>query len=105
MRTMSKHSLGFLALLALMSSQVSAKCAVSWVEVHGRIQCSFEPTDKVLVTLLYSKNQREGLGEETALDLRGNSFGGQVVFDEFSSSHFLTGDRCNRRPMSVLVRL
>jgi hypothetical protein len=92
-------------ILALSSAYLWAKCAVSWVEVHGRVECSFKPDDKVLVALFFSKHQAEGTGEETALDIREGFFQGRVVFDRFSSSHFLTADRCNRRPISVLIRL
>jgi len=82
-----------------------AKCPVAWVAVRGRVQCSFKPDDKVLVTLLFSKHQQEGRGVETALTLEGDSFKGRVVFDRYSSSHFLTGDRCNTVPKFVLIRL
>lgn len=92
-------------LVASLSTYVSAKCPVAWVEVHGRVQCSFKPDDKVLITLLFSKHQEEGMGEETALSLENSSFDGRVVFDMFSSRHFLTGDRCNRRPKLLLIRL
>ena len=92
-------------MLVPVSVYIWAKCAVSWVEVQGRVRCSFKPDDRVLVTLIFSKHQAEGSGEETALNLSEGSFQGRVVFDMLSSSHVLTGDRCNRRPKSVLVRL
>ena len=92
-------------LVVSLSSYTLAKCAVAWVTVRGRVRCSFKPDDKVLVTLLFSKTQQEGRGVETALTLEGDNFKGRVVFDRYSSSHFLTGDRCNTVPKSVLIRL
>ena len=103
--THSRSGITLGLILTLFSGYTWAKCGVSWVEVHGRVHCSFKPDDKILVTLLFSKHQAEGNGEETALNLSEGLFQGRVVFDRLSSSHFLTGDRCKRRPISVLIRL
>jgi len=62
-----------------------AKCATDSVEIRGKVQCSFKPDYKVLVTLLFRKSQPEGFGEETALDLRDDSFQGEIRFDTFTS--------------------
>lgn len=82
-----------------------AKCPTLTAEVHGRIQCSFKPDYKVLVTLIFKKNQIEASAEETALDIHDDSFRGRIGFDTLTSYNPLTGHQCNRRPISVLVRL
>ncbi len=61
-----------------------AKCPTLTAEVHGRVQCSFKSDYKVLLTLIFKKNQPEASAEETALDIQ---------------------HQCNRRPIAVLVRL
>jgi hypothetical protein len=93
------------ALVAGLLVNAWAKCATDSVEIRGQVQCSFKPDYKVLVTLLFKKNQLEGFGEEAALDLRDDSFQGRIKFDTFTSYNPLWGHRCNRRPISVLVRL
>jgi hypothetical protein len=83
-----------------------AKCPNSFVLVHGKIQCTFKPDYKVLVTLIYSEHQKEATGQTAALDIRDGSFSGQVAFSTFVSYNPLTGDHnCGNRPKSVLVRL
>jgi hypothetical protein len=82
-----------------------AKCPTLTAEVHGRVKCSFKPDYKVLLTLLFRKNQVEASAEETALDIHDDSFRGRVGFDTFTSYNPLAGHQCNRRPISVLVRL
>jgi len=75
-------------------------------EVRGRVQCSFKPDYKVLVTLIFKKAQIEGSAEETALDIRQGSFRGRIGFHTFVSYNPLTGDHeCSRRPISVIVRV
>jgi hypothetical protein len=74
------------------------------VKIQGKIQGSFKPDDKVLATFIFVDHQPEAYGEETAIDIHNGTFSGRVVFDTYSSS-FLGGDSCQRRPMSVLVRL
>ena len=53
-----------------------SKCATSSVDVHGELRSSFKPDYKVLVTLIFTKNQREATAEETALDTSDDSFHG-----------------------------
>lgn len=92
-------------ILSLFPSHAWAKCPTLTAEVNGRIQCSFKPDYKVLVTLIFKKNQLEGSAEETALDIHGDAFRGRIGFDTLTSFDPLTGHHCNRRPISVLVRL
>lgn len=82
-----------------------AKCPTLNAEVHGSLACSFRSDYKVLLTLIFRKNQLEASAEETALDIQGNSFRGRIGFDTFTSYNPLTGHQCNRRPIAVLVRL
>jgi len=91
--------------LLSLANPLLAKCPTYSVEIHGKIECSFKPDYKVLVTLIYSDHQREASGEETALDIRDGSFKGEVAFSTFISYNPLTGHNCGRRPKSVLVRL
>lgn len=93
----------FVVLFCLVSPLL-AKCPADFVKIKGRIDCFFEPDDKVFVTLIFSSLQREGSGVETAIDIHEATFSGRLTFDTYSSS-FLTGDRCYRRPKSVLIRL
>src|SRR2546426_3570717 len=81
-----------------------SKCATSSVDVHGELRSSFKPDYKVLVTLIFTKNQREATAEETALDISDDSFHGRVAFNTLTSYDPLTGHHCHRRPMSVLLR-
>lgn len=74
-------------------------------EVHGRVQCSFKPDYKVLVTLIFKKGQIEASAEETALDIHDGSFRGRIGFNTFVSYNPLTGHQCSRRPISIIVRL
>jgi hypothetical protein len=95
-----------LVALLFTSDPVRAKCPRNFVQVHGKIECTFKPDYKVLVTLIYSEHQPEAFGEETALDLRGSSFKGEVAFDTFVSYNPITGGhKCSRKPKGVLVRL
>jgi len=64
-----------------------------------------KPDDKVLATLIFLDRQPEASGEETAIDIHDGRFEGRVAFDTYSSSNLLAGDRCHRRPKSVLIRL
>jgi hypothetical protein len=92
-------------ILAALPPQGLAKCPTLTAEVHGRLQCTFKPDYKILVTLIFRKNQAEASAEETALDIHGNSFRGRIGFNSFTSYHPVTGNhQCNRRPTSILVR-
>ena len=83
-----------------------AKCPTSSVTVNGHLRCSLKADYKVLVTLIFARNQPEASAEETAFDIRDDSFQGRVAFDTFTSYNPLTGHHhCNRRPMSLLLRL
>lgn len=92
-------------LLLSLANPLWAKCPNNFVEVHGKVQCTFKADYRVLVTLIYSEHQREASGEETALDISDGSFKGEVAFSTFISYSPLTGHNCGRRPKSVLVRL
>jgi hypothetical protein len=106
MTATKRHLSSVLAvLIASLSVNAWAKCPTESVEVRGQLRCSFKPDYKVIVTLIYKKNQLEGSGEETALGIHDDSFEGRVKFDSFTSYNPLTGHRCDRRPVSVLVRL
>jgi hypothetical protein len=68
---------GMVLLSVFLLSQASplwAKCADNFVRVRGKVQCTFKPDYKVLVTLIYSDHQKEASGEETALDIHDGSF-------------------------------
>lgn len=105
-RARSHPTIGFLfAIFLSLVSPLWAKCPVYSVEIHGRIECSFKADDKVLVTLVFYDNQLEASGEETAVDIKGDAFSGRVTFDTYSSSSFLSGDKCKRRPKGVIIRL
>ena|ERR1700730_18163139 len=97
--------ISILAVLVLCSPFAWAKCATFSAAILGRVDCPPKLDDRVLVQLIFRKHQGEAAAEETALDTRDGSFHGDVAFDTFSSSNLLSGDRCNRRPISVLVRL
>jgi hypothetical protein len=81
-----------------------AKCPTYSVHVRGKIECSFEPEDKVLATLMFFDHHPEASGE-TSIDVQGAMFSGRLPFDTYSSSRFFGGDKCHRRPESLLVRL
>ena len=93
------------AVLVCLASPLWAKCPVHFVKIKGKIECSFMAEDKVLVTLIFSDRQLAASAEETAIDIHDGTFSGRVAFDTYSSSSFFTGDRCHRRPKSVLIRL
>src|SRR5690349_14390575 len=57
-------------LLLSLANPLWAKCPNNFVEVHGKVQCTFKPDYNLLVMLIYSKHQREASGQETALDMR-----------------------------------
>jgi hypothetical protein len=101
-----KVGLTLCLILSFCTSLAWAKCPTLTAEVYGQIQCTFKPDYKVLVTLIFKKNQLEASAEETALDLHDDSFRGRIGFDTFTSYNPLTGGhQCNRQPTSVLVRL
>ena len=63
-----------LSAMLLTSAAPRAKCPTNFVEVHGKIECAFKPDVRVLVSLIYGDKQKEGVGEEHALDVLGDSF-------------------------------
>lgn len=93
----------FIFLLCL-ANPLWAKCPTYSVQVRGKIECFFEPDDKVLATLIFFDHQPEVSGE-TSIDIRGATFSGRIAFDTYSSSGLFAGDKCHRRPKSLLVRL
>jgi hypothetical protein len=93
------------ALFLFLAYPLWAKCPVHFVQIRGKIECSFKPDDKVLATLIFSDDQPQTFGEETAIDIHDATFSGRVAFDTYSSSGFLSGDKCHRRPKNVLIRL
>jgi hypothetical protein len=107
---MNPSRAGWLPVAVLTVSMFSlhgwAKCPTLTAEVHRHVQCSFKHDYKVLLTLIFKKNQPEASAEETALDIQGDSFRGQIGFDTFTSYNpLMGGHQCNRRPTAVLVRL
>ena len=72
------------------------------MKIHGKIRCTVNPSDKVLVTLIFAKHQLEGSAPEAALDVQGRVFDGEVIFSTNGSNRF---ERCNVQPKEVMVRL
>jgi hypothetical protein len=93
----------FTVLISL-ANPLWAKCPTYSVKVRGKIECFFEPEDKVLATLIFFDHQPESSGE-ISVDVQGAMFSGRVAFDTYSSSGFFHADKCHRRPKSLLVRL
>jgi len=58
----------------------------------------------VLAKLIFFGHQPETSGE-TSIDVQGATFSGRMAFDTYSSSGLFSGDKCHRRPKSLLVRL
>jgi hypothetical protein len=94
-----------LAILLSMVSPLWAKCPTHSVEVRGKIECTFEPDDRVLATLIFSDHQPEAFAEETAIDIHDGTFAGRVAFSTYSSSNLLSEDVCRRHPKSIIIRL
>ena len=90
--------------LLCLANPLWAKCPTHSVQVRGKIQCFFEPGDRVLATLVFFDHQPEASGE-TSIDVHDTMFSGRLAFDTYSSSGFFGGDKCHRRPQSLLVRL
>jgi hypothetical protein len=90
--------------LMCLANPLWAKCPTYSVQVRGKIECFFEPDDKVRATLIFFDHQPETSGE-TSIDVQGAMFSGRIAFDTYSSSGLLSGDKCHRRPKSLLVRL
>ncbi|HEY4817534.1 MAG TPA: hypothetical protein VIH67_08880 [Candidatus Acidoferrum sp.] len=91
--------------LIFLANPLWAKCPTYSVQVRGKIECSFDQDDKVLATLIFFDHQPEASGEETAIDIHDGTFSGRVAFNTYSSAGFLSGDKCYRRPKSMLIRL
>src|SRR5258705_373718 len=51
--------------LLSLANPLLAKCPTYSVEIRGKIECSFKPDYKVLVTLIYSEHQREASGRDS----------------------------------------
>src|SRR5580704_15782092 len=90
--------------LICLANPLWAKCPTYSVQVRGKIDCFFEPADKVLATLIFFDHQPDASGE-TSKDVQGAMFSGCMAFDTYSSAGLLGGDKCHRRPKSLLVRL
>jgi|SRR6516162_2254023 hypothetical protein len=73
-------------ILLCLVTQLWAKCPTPYVEIRGKIQCSFKPDDKILATLIFHDHQLEGSGEQAAFDIRGDIFGGRIAFNTYSCS-------------------
>ena len=104
----SSRTAGFIfvfVFLIFLANPLPAKCPTNTVQIRGRIECSFKPDDKVLVTLIFFDRQPEASGEETAIDIHGGTFDGRVAFNTSSSYNPLAGDVCHRHPKSALIRL
>src|SRR5206468_7477466 len=80
--------------LIFLANPLWAKCPTYSVQVRGKIECSFDPDDKVLATLIFHDHQPEASGEETAIDIHKGTFSGRVAFNTYSSSGFWSGDKC-----------
>jgi hypothetical protein len=93
------------AVLCPLATPIQAKCPMYSVRTHGTIECSSRPDVRVVATLLFSGRKSESPAKETAMEIQGATFGGQVPFNTYSSSGLLSGDRCRRYPESVLVSL
>ena len=91
--------------LCFLANPIQAKCPTYSVQIHGRIECSFKPDDRVVMTLLFSGHKSEVPAKETVMDIQDATFGGRVAFSTYSSSGQLSGDRCRRNPEGVLIRL
>ena len=91
--------------LTFLANSLPAKCPTNSVQIRGRIECSFKPDDKVLVTLIFFDHQPEASEEETAIDIHGDTFDGRVAFNTSSSYNPVAGDVCHRHPKSALIRL
>jgi hypothetical protein len=86
-------------------TQLQAKCPTNYVEIRGKIQCSFKPNDKILATLIFHDHRLETSGEKVAFDIHGDIFGGRIAFNTYSSSSLLSGDQCHRDPEKLLIKL
>jgi hypothetical protein len=85
MITAKKCSLFSVVMLAVLLVNAWAKCPTDSVEIRGQLRCSFKPDYKILVTLIFKKNQLEGSAEETALDVHEDLFEGSINFNTFTS--------------------
>jgi len=101
----NQYAVSLSAIFLCFVTQLWAKCPTAFVEIRGKIQCSFKPDDKILATLIFHDHQLEASGEEAAFDIHGDVFGGRIAFNTYSSSSLLSGDKCHRRPEKVLIRL
>jgi hypothetical protein len=90
--------------LICLANPLWAKCPTYSVQVRGKIDCFFEPDDKVLATLIFFDHQPDA-SAEISIDVQGAMFSGRMAFDTYSSAGLLGGDKCHRRPNSLLVRL
>ena len=90
--------------LICLANPLWAKCPTYSVQVRGKIECVFEPDDKVLAALIFFDHQPEA-SRETSIDVQGGIFSGRMAFDTYSSTGLFSGDKCHRRPKSLLVRL
>jgi hypothetical protein len=90
--------------LICLANPLWAKCPTYSVQVRGKIECFFEPDDKVLAKLIFFDHQPETSGE-TSIEVQGATFSSRMAFDTYSSSGLFSGDKCHRRPKSLLVRL
>ncbi len=104
MITAKKCSLFTAVMVTVLSVNGWAKCPTDSVEIRGQLRCTFRQDDKILVTLMFKKNQLAGSAEETALDIHKDSFEGSINFNTLTSYNPVTGHKCDRRPTSVLVR-
>lgn len=90
--------------LICLANPLWAKCPTDSVQVRGKIECFFEPDERVLATLIFFDQQPETT-RETSIDVQGAMFSDRIAFDTYSSSGLFSGAKCHRRPKSLLVRL
>lgn len=95
-----------LALLLFLANPALGKCPTYSVQIHGKIECSFKADVKVVATLIFHDPRPKAFPNETPMNIHDDgTFDGLVAFNTYSSSALLSGDRCRRRPESVLIRL
>jgi len=100
--TLGRNTFVTCAIFAFFYVTSWAKCPSNFVKIHGKIRCTVNPGDKILVSLIFAEHQLEGSAPETALDVQDRAFTGEVIFSTNGRNRI---EKCNVRPKAVLVRL
>lgn len=90
------------AVVALLFATSWAKCPNNLVRIHGKIRCTVNLGDRVLVSLIFAEHQLEGSAPETALDVQDRALNGEVIFSTNGRNRI---EKCNVQPKAVLLRL